>query len=439
MIIIPIGREGAVLERRAWITYALIALNVIAFVLFCAAPSERAEVAALHSWRETIEFARDRPYLNVPPDAIELMPMDLRSRPEQPAPDITDVRATREQQALNEMGHELRERYNATTYLRMAYIPALGSVASIFTSMFMHAGLFHILFNMIFLFATAPFVEDVFGRPIFTILYLTGGVVSTLTFGAMHRDSLLPLVGASGAIAAVMGAYLVRFTLSKVRFLFIPIVVIPFWNFRFALPALVVLPLWFLEQLVSIPAEGDSGVAVTAHVAGFAYGMVYAGLVMLLRLDRREIKPVVEKKKIASVAPPDPLRVELDAALQKNNIQKIDMFSARLLETYANDRDRAMKLIAEMRPRAELRQFLDRAAKLMEQWGERDQQIALLQQLVNNDRGKPECMPTMMKLAIARRAAGDKSGARETLESALNEPSCSPEWRRRVENSLASL
>ncbi|HEY6843856.1 MAG TPA: rhomboid family intramembrane serine protease [Thermoanaerobaculia bacterium] len=435
MIIFPIGREGAVLQRRAWVTYTLIALNVAAFLLFCAGTSDREDIETLHEWRETVAFARDRPSLNIPPDIIDMMPRDLRLRPLQPAPSFTDVRATRDQQTLDSMAHELRQRYQASSFFRLAYVPAVGSIASIFTSMFLHAGLFHLLGNMIFLFATAPFIEDAFRRPLFTILYFSGGVLATLTFGALHPDSLLPLVGASGAIAAVMGAYLVRFTLSRVRFLLIPIVFVPFWNFRFSLPALVVLPLWFLEQLVSIPAEGDSGVAVTAHVAGFAYGVLFAFIVRLFSAPEVAVKPFAQK-----AIETDPLRLELDAAIRKNNAQQIDIFSTRLLEQYAAaDPERAKKLIAELRNTRDLRQFLDRAAKLMERWGDRDQQMVLLQQLVENQRGTAESIPTMVKLAMAQRAAGDHQTARQTLASALDDPACSPEWRRRVESGLAAL
>lgn len=470
MIVVPLGREEAVLQRHAWVTYVLIALNVAAFFLFCIGATDEQRITLMRSWHETISYLRDRPYLTVPWQAADLMPREIRQRPQSAALPVTDWQAAKEQKIANEMGAELRQLYDSVDDIRLAYVPAVGSISTIFTSMFLHAGLWHLLGNMFFLFATAPFVEDVFGRLLFSILYLTGGVLATLGFAWRYPNSVIPLVGASGAIAAVMGAYLVRFALSRLRFLLVPIVFLPFWNFRFSLPALVVLPLWFLEQVVSIPAEGDSGVAVTAHVAGFAYGLLFAGIIRVAGIERRFIKPAIDKE-IASIADPrlergvaafhrgdlqtanrevkallaerpkdiDALRLALDLALKTRDPKTIDPLAVRLLDRYAaaNERELATDLIAELRGTESLRRFLDRAAMLLERWGDRDQAMVLLERLAKTE--GETALPAMVKLAMMRRSAGDTAGARATLERALAQPQCSPEWKRRIENTLTQL
>ena len=395
MIVVPIGREGSAVQRQPFVTYGLIAVNVIAFLLFCLGSPEQERVAVVESWDHTITFIRERPNLRVPADVMDLMPRDIRQRAIPPAPSIFDWKTAKDQKTLDEMAADLRQRYESVAVVRLAYVPAIGSITTLFTSMFLHGGLFHLLGNMFFLFATAPFIEEAYGRAVFLVLYLTGGLVATLTFGSLHPNSIVPLIGASGAIAAVMGAYLVRFTLSRLRFLFVPVIFLPFWNFRFSAPALVVLPLWLLEQIVSIPAEDDSGVAITAHIGGFAYGLLFAGVMRLIIREKKSVVRAAASAKatkfadprVASAAAsmqrgdietanrdvsailaeqprnPEALRFALDLAMKANDAKAIDGLATRLLEVYiaSNDKAHAAELIAKVRRTGHIRHFLERA------------------------------------------------------------------------------
>ena len=134
---------------------------------------------------------------------------------------------------------------------------------AIVTSMFLHGGLLHIGGNMLFLWVFGNNVEDRLGRLGFAAFYLVGGLVATLAHVVVSQDSTVPSIGASGAIAAVMGAYLVWFPNARVR----TIVIILLVN----VPAKVVLVVWFVLQFFTDPNEG---VAWVAHVAGFAFGVV---------------------------------------------------------------------------------------------------------------------------------------------------------------------
>ncbi len=131
-------------------------------------------------------------------------------------------------------------------------------------SMFLHAGLAHILFNMWSMWIFGNNVEEAFGHLAFAIFYLAAGIVATLGFVVLQPSTTVPLVGASGAIAGVMGAYLVLFP----RHLVLTLIFIR----AVAIPAVAFLAIWFFSQFLF--AGGESGIAWEAHVAGFLFGVV---------------------------------------------------------------------------------------------------------------------------------------------------------------------
>ena len=135
------------------------------------------------------------------------------------------------------------------------------------TSMFMHGGWLHLGGNMLYLWIFGNNVEDVFGHLRFLAFYLFCGAIATLGHVAVSPNSLIPLVGASGAIAGVLGAYLVAFPGARV------LVLIPFLLFHMVrIPAVVVLSLWFIIQLMNASAASGGGVAWYAHIFGFVSG-----------------------------------------------------------------------------------------------------------------------------------------------------------------------
>jgi len=140
---------------------------------------------------------------------------------------------------------------------------------AIFFSMFLHASILHVLGNMLFLWIFGNNVEDQLGHVGFLVLYLVGGIVASLVHIAGNLDSAAPFLGASGAIAVVMGAYIVWFPRARVLTL-IPIALI-FLPVR--LPAVIVLGLWFVLQFLT---QSTSGIATLAHIGGFVFGMLVA-------------------------------------------------------------------------------------------------------------------------------------------------------------------
>jgi len=146
---------------------------------------------------------------------------------------------------------------------------------TILTAMFMHGSWSHIIGNMIFLWAFAPEIEDAMGRGRYLLFYLLGGVVAMLAQIAADPHSTIPNLGASGAIAAIMGAFLVTYPRDRIKsvlFIFV------FARITF-IPAVLLIGVWFIIQLVHAGAVAHvqtGGVAYLAHVGGFIFGAATA-------------------------------------------------------------------------------------------------------------------------------------------------------------------
>ena len=166
-------------------------------------------------------------------------------------------------------------------------VPADFSWTTVFTSMFLHGGFLHVAGNMLYLWIFGDNVEDRVGHGRFVAFYLLCGIAAALAQTAVAPHSRMPMVGASGAIAGVMGAYFVLYPHSRVLTL-LPIFI--FWQI-IEVPAIFFLGMWFLMQFLSgvgsiTTTAGDvGGVAFWAHVAGFIAGI---GLVYVLRRPERE-------------------------------------------------------------------------------------------------------------------------------------------------------
>jgi membrane associated rhomboid family serine protease len=156
-----------------------------------------------------------------------------------------------------------------------------------FTSMFLHGSFLHIFGNMLFLAIFGPNVEDATGRVRYLAFYLLGGLVALAAQVLVSPDSIAPTLGASGAIAAVLGGYLLLYPRARV----LTLVFIVFFVTIVEVPAVLLLGFWFLEQLyfgaagLASPFGGGEGVAYFAHIGGFAFGL------LLIRLFAKHRKP----------------------------------------------------------------------------------------------------------------------------------------------------
>lgn len=162
----------------------------------------------------------------------------------------------------------------------------LNPLITLFTSQFVHGNFLHLFFNMLYLWIFGNNVEDVLGHVHFLFFYLACGVTAGLIHALVFPGSLVPTVGASGAIAGVMGGYLVFFPYARV-------IVMVFWGFFvqfLRVPALVLLGFWIILQIVyglfSLAVPNYGGVAWFAHLGGFAVGALW-GKIASAHLYRR--------------------------------------------------------------------------------------------------------------------------------------------------------
>jgi rhomboid family protein len=163
-----------------------------------------------------------------------------------------------------------------------------------FTAMFLHGGLLHIGGNMIFLAIFGPNVEEATGGLKFLLFYLLGGLVALAAQIAVGPNSLAPTLGASGAIAAVLGGYILLYPRARI----LTLVFIVFFVTIIEVPALVVLGFWFLQQVLfgaaglANPAGGGGGVAYFAHIGGFVFGLAAIRLLVARRKSAPPAYPV---------------------------------------------------------------------------------------------------------------------------------------------------
>ncbi len=253
-------RDDNPTHRPAIVTALIIAACLGTFLLVQPTASRSFEEPTTEQLVDSIEFSYE--FAAVPCELIENRPLTAR-----------EITATQVDGNLNAC---------ADTPDPNSFVPfpAKNVWLAVLVSMFLHGSWLHIAGNMIFLWIFGNNIEDHMGRGHFAVFYVLAGVIATLAHVAVQLDSTAPVIGASGAVAGVMGVYLVWFPHARVRTL-VFITVIPLWP---RVPAALLLAVWFVSQFY---IGNDSGVAWMAHVAGFIFGVV-AGVIGRHDVRRRE-------------------------------------------------------------------------------------------------------------------------------------------------------
>ena len=249
---IPLRDENPT-SRPAIVTLAIIAACLVAYFVWQPTP--------FSSSGDDVVFLERR--AAIPHEVVERRPLDIQEVANDYRPQSVPV---------------ICEIPSGATQLDPSApcVPGKQVWLAVIVSMFLHGSILHIAGNLLFLWVFGNNVEDRLGPFAFALFYLAGGVVATLGYVAVEPSSTMPVVGASGAIAAVMGAYLVWYPTARVQTLFFM-----FFVFWLRVPAAVLLGVWFVMQFFTDP---NSGVAWVAHVVGFVFGMVVA---LLLGRPRR--------------------------------------------------------------------------------------------------------------------------------------------------------
>jgi membrane associated rhomboid family serine protease len=311
-VIIPYGHEHTTVRRLPWVTFALMAVCVAAFALTSLA-ARRDGTQVNRDLTDFFQYYSTHPYLQIKPEferelhryipqyELEAFLEATRGLVGEPPPSSRQVAV--EQEELDRIVDRALATLAAmrdSPYRRFGLVPAELRPTALVTYQFLHGGFLHLFGNLLFLFLAGPFIEDVWGRPLFGTFYLTAGALSGLMFAAHYPQLDQPLIGASGAVAGVMGAFLVRYWKTKITFLYF---FIPFRPGTFTAPAWLMLPLWFARELVfaqawdvASPGSGGGGVAHWAHVWGFALGLAVAGGFAYWRVEERFIHRAIEAK-----------------------------------------------------------------------------------------------------------------------------------------------
>ena len=286
-MLIPIRHENMSARRWPVVTLALIAINTIVFLATHSALVRQApELGSVKA--HILILAATHPELNLSSDAQQLV-ANFRTHhardwakvedPNHKAFDPWDehIRVVEEPYQLQQEMDSLCDQFGrlsaASLAEQYAFVPAHPKPLAFLTANFLHASWLHLIGNMWFLWLAGFVLEDTWGRPLYALFYLIAGAAALQFHGWLNPGSIVPTLGASGAVAALMGAFLVRFPMMKIEMLWIIFI----RRYTFKAAAYALLPLWLVLEAVYGTLFGQmSGTAHWAHVGGFLFGAIAA-------------------------------------------------------------------------------------------------------------------------------------------------------------------
>lgn len=481
VLILPIALEQNEVRRTPWVSFTLIGacfLVHVALTVF----GGGAEHEASRKMEDSLRFLAEHPYLSPPPALLQLVGNEGREALDQLAAEweaaggeVDPAAIESEQRRLNELSDDAFAALARLPSSRLGFVPARPNPLSLVSYTFVHGGWIHLLGNMLFLFLTGPFIEDLYGRPLFAVLYFASGIAGAGAFAAGMPHAQTALVGASGAIAGVMGAFLVRLAARRIEFVVLPIPIVPAFRFHLKLPAFVVIPLWAAEQFYytfSVAGE-DSPVAFAAHVGGFLAGLSFAIGMALLRVEERFVDPAVRReiaieqnpaierasdarnagdlasarRLIDGVLRSEPRNVDawaesFEIALAAADAERAGQSGLRLIELHDRgaDPDMVWDVVGDPRWR-ELRmppRFLTAVAERLARAGDAREAIEIYRrQAAEAAPGDVAGLRALVAEGELLLRAGDVRGATTAFERARSHPACSQPWLERIERALA--
>jgi membrane associated rhomboid family serine protease len=317
-MLVPIKHEN--MEARRWpvITLALIAINTAIFLFTIATiDNESPQLGEVKS--HILILAALHPELKIPAESQRVVDGFKQSHPaewkqvQNPYRDVINaydakVKLEDDPAKLQAEMDSLNEQYvklsSASLGEQYAFVPAHPNPISYLTANFLHGGWMHLIGNMWFLWLAGFVLEDVWGRWLYSVFYLIAGAAALQFYAWTNPGSITPTLGASGAVAALMGAFLVRFPKMKIEMAWVWYFSVfrmlrtgnPFRVLRFKASAYWLLPLWLGVEILYGSLFGSmSGVAHWAHVGGFLFGAVAAVAIQYSGLEHKANKAIEEK------------------------------------------------------------------------------------------------------------------------------------------------
>jgi membrane associated rhomboid family serine protease len=217
------------------------------------------------------------------------------------------------QTEMDTLASRYQELDAASITSKYAFIPAHQTILGLICANFLHGGWLHLIGNMWFLWLTGAILEDTWGRIIYPAFYMVAGILALQVHAMANPGSLVPAIGASGAIAGLMGAFLVRFPTTKIEMGWL----LMFRLYRFKMAAYWLLPMWLLTEVFYGTLFGqNSGVAHWAHIGGFVFGALIALGISKSGLEKLADKGILEKVEWVS----HPLLAEANEQIEKGEL-----------------------------------------------------------------------------------------------------------------------
>lgn len=476
-VLLPYQHDRMSVKRLPWVSIAILAVNLLAFLvtLLPAGEARKHEEAALD---RVLAYWAANPFVKTTPAFDERYPKPASSLRRLVSstfdpPDAADL--ARQQEEFERLIGEAIAASETSPLAHWGFVPANPGIGAAVTSQFLHAGWLHLLGNMLFFALSAPFIENRWGRVFFPLFYLAGGAAAAWAQALRFPESTVPLVGASGAIAAVMGAFLVCLGRTRIQFFYAWVVVGVRWG-TFPAPAWLMLPLWLLSQLVSASAAGDSvGVAYWAHVGGFVFGAAVAGALRASGLEARFLLAAVDQATSAYGDPRLDRAAELreggslpeamaayeavlatspasaaahggafDTALLQGETAAAARHAAPMLEGLLKSGETVMALERHAQVRERLpdlvlpARLLYAVAVAQEQAAGIDAAVETVRRLAAQHPADPFTLKALLHGAGAAAAAGNAGIVRELLAIARAHPLATGEWAERIARIAAT-
>ena len=314
-MIIPIAHEDQRGRRWPYVTIAIIALNVVVFLFTntkMGAEQHQAAEVQIH----IVALSARYPDLQLPPEATDMVESFKREHarfygillsPNRAPIDSWDLQLLsgnwtdmqlRDQMAT--LATQLDQLHRDSLAWNYAFHPYHPTAISYISANFLHGGWLHLIFNMWFLWLAGTVLEDAWGRVVYPIFYLVCGMLALAFHAGVFRGSFMPVVGASGAIAGLMGGFLARFPKTKIKLAWLFL----FRIYKFSVPAYIILPLWLVIQVFWGAMSGaEGGVAYWAHVGGFAFGGIIAVLLRVTGIEHTMDQAIEAKVSWTADAP----------------------------------------------------------------------------------------------------------------------------------------
>ncbi len=305
-MLIPIKHENMAARRWPVITLALIVINAAVFLLTNSAIHEDAQRLGEVKWH-ILDLAAVHPELRMQPESQQLVDGFKQNYPRQwkqlqnPNRDVIDAYDARIkmsedtpqlQSEMDSLNPQFVSLSKSSIVEQYAFIPAYERPITYLTANFLHGGWMHLIGNMWFLWLAGFVLEDVWGRWVYSVFYLIAGVAALQFWAWSNPGSITPTLGASGAVAALMGAFLVRFPKMKIEMMWVFFLK----PYRFQAAAYWLLPLWlFIEIFYGSLSGSSGGVAHWAHVGGFLFGALAAVAIQHSGLEQKANKAIEEK------------------------------------------------------------------------------------------------------------------------------------------------